>query len=65
MQLIIIVTTGGVAPLEVMLDPPLEVVLSSVYVVPPLEVVLDSGLMDVPVGLMYVPPVLLCTVSLV
>ena len=44
LQFIIVLTARGFSPLEVVLGPPLEVVLSFVLVVPPLEVVLASGL---------------------
>ena len=65
MQLLIVVTSGGVPPLEVVEDPTLEVVLYSIYVVPPLKVMLASGMVATPVGLVYGTIVPLCPVSLV
>ena len=64
LQLIIVVTAGGVATLEVVVGPPLEVLFSFLLEVPPLEVVLASGLVAAPVGFVYGPLFPLCPVSL-
>ena len=64
LQLLIIVAARVVVPLEVVVGPPLEVVLSVVLVILPLEVVLASGLVFAQVVLVYGPSVPLCTVSL-
>ena len=50
LQLLIVATVGGVAPLDMVVGPPLEVVLSCVLVVPPLKAVLASGLVAAQVG---------------
>ena len=65
LNFLIVVTSGGVLPLEVVVGPPLEVVHSYVFVVPPLEVVLASRLVAEPVRLVYGPYVSLCPESLV
>ena len=65
LQLLIVVTNGGVAPLEEVVGPTLEVVLSCVLVVTSLEVLLASGLVDASVGLVNGPLVHMCPISLV
>ena len=62
-QLLIFVTSLGVALLEVVVGTPLEVLLSFVFVVPPLEVVLASGLVAALEGLVYGSLFPLCPVS--